>query len=124
MICILLLVETQVPTVRLWVLYFLAQLYDYLGDTKKALEAIDAAIHHSPTVVELYMTKAFILRKAGDDAGAMKEMDFARNLDLQDRFVNSECAKYMLFNLDTAQAVKTIALFAKVPLYINSLGGN
>lgn len=50
------------PTVYLWVIYFLAQLNDFLDNTEMALELIDIAIDHSPTAVELYMAKARILK--------------------------------------------------------------
>lgn len=54
--------KKEVPTVALWVLYFLAQLYDRIGAVEKALEHINTAINHSPTAVELYMTKARIYK--------------------------------------------------------------
>jgi N-alpha-acetyltransferase 15/16, NatA auxiliary subunit len=46
----------------LWALYFLAQHYDYLGDTSRALEAINAAINHTPTLIELFVTKGRIYK--------------------------------------------------------------
>ena len=52
----------ETPTALLWVLYFLGNLYDRTGQIDKALECINAAIEHSPTVVELYMTKARIFK--------------------------------------------------------------
>ena len=55
-------VEKEVPSVTVWVLYFLAQLYDRIGSIEKALVHINAAIEHSPTAVELYMTKARIYK--------------------------------------------------------------
>lgn len=54
--------EKEVPSVTVWVLYFLAQLYDRIGFIEKALDRINAAIEHSPTAVELYMTKARIYK--------------------------------------------------------------
>ena len=47
----------------------------------------------------------------------MKEMENARSLDLQDRFVNSKCTKYMLLNNKIDKAEATIALFSKVLFY-------
>jgi N-alpha-acetyltransferase 15/16, NatA auxiliary subunit len=43
-------------------LYFLAQHYDHLGDTKNALDAINAAIDHTPTLIELFVTKGRIFK--------------------------------------------------------------
>lgn len=58
--------EKEAPTFLLWVLYFLAQLNDFNGNAEKALEYIDAAIQHSPTAVELYITKAHIYKVLHD----------------------------------------------------------
>lgn len=46
----------------LWVYYYLAQHYDYLEQTNKALSYIDAAIEHTPTLIELYVTKGRIYK--------------------------------------------------------------
>lgn len=46
----------------LWVYYFLAQHYDYLQQTEKALMYIDAAIEHTPTLIELFVTKGRIYK--------------------------------------------------------------
>ncbi|TPX56185.1 hypothetical protein PhCBS80983_g04730 [Powellomyces hirtus] len=101
------------PTAYLWVLYFLAQHYDYKRETKKALECIDEALAHTPTLVELLMTKARILKHGGDSEAAMKTMNKAREIDLQDRFINSKCTKYMLRNDKMEDAEKTITLFTR-----------
>jgi hypothetical protein len=44
----------------------------------------------------------------------MNEMEFARSLDLQDRFINTKCTKYMLLNNQIEKAEATIGLFARV----------
>lgn len=46
----------------LWTYYYLAQHYDYLGQTEKALSYIDAAIEHTPTLIELFVTKGRIYK--------------------------------------------------------------
>lgn len=46
----------------LWVYYFAAQHYDYLKQTEKALYYIDAAIEHTPTLIELFVTKGRIYK--------------------------------------------------------------
>lgn len=46
----------------LWTYYYLAQHYDYLGLTEKALNEIDAAIDHTPTLIELFVTKGRIFK--------------------------------------------------------------
>lgn len=92
--------ETKQPTepasALLWTLYFLAQHYDYLRDTQKALEFINAAIEHTPTLIELFVCKGRIYKHAGDLIEAFKWLDEAQSLDTADRYINSKCAKYML----------------------------
>lgn len=46
----------------LWTYYYLAQHYDYLRETEKALTEIDAAIDHTPTLIELFVTKGRIYK--------------------------------------------------------------
>ncbi len=54
--------EIEPATSLLWLQYYLAQHYDYLGDINKAFEYIDQAICDTPTLVELYMFKAKIFK--------------------------------------------------------------
>ncbi|TPX36047.1 hypothetical protein SeLEV6574_g08124 [Synchytrium endobioticum] len=105
--------EKEPVTAYLWVLYYLAQHFDYRGETARALDVINEAIEHTPTLVELYMVKARIYKHAGDPITAASIMNEARELDLQDRFVNSKCTKYMLRADKVPDAEKTISLFTK-----------
>ncbi|KAG1759844.1 N-terminal acetyltransferase A, auxiliary subunit, partial [Suillus placidus] len=57
------------PTTYLWALYLLTQHHSYLGCHKQALEILDIAIAHTPTLPELYMTWARALKWAGDLSG-------------------------------------------------------
>ena len=50
------------PSVELWLLHYLAQHYDHIGQSAKAVEFIDKAIDHTPTLPELYMVKAKIYK--------------------------------------------------------------
>ena len=58
--------EKQAPTTLLWTYYYLAQHYDLLGDTKKALEHIDIALEHTVTLIELFGVKARIYKVSYD----------------------------------------------------------
>ncbi|KAF9897384.1 N-alpha-acetyltransferase 16, NatA auxiliary subunit, partial [Lobosporangium transversale] len=104
------------PTALLWTLYFLAQHFDYKRDTNKALEYIEQAIQHTPTLVELYMIKGRILKHAGEYIKAMDALNEARQLDLQDRFINTKCTKYMLRADKMAEAEKTIVMFTRADI--------
>uniref|UniRef100_A0A914XGM6 Uncharacterized protein n=1 Tax=Plectus sambesii TaxID=2011161 RepID=A0A914XGM6_9BILA len=88
--------EMETPTTVLWVYHFLAQHYDRLGNTPKAHLYIDRAIQHTPTLIELLMTKAKIFKHAGNPEEAAHYMEQAQQLDTADRYINSKCAKYML----------------------------
>ena len=97
-------------------MYFLAQHFDFLGDSVKAADYIDKVLEHTPTLLEGLMMKARIYKHAGNSIYASRFMDEARQLDLQDRFINSKATKYLVRNDDIDAAEKTIALFAKVRL--------
>jgi peptide alpha-N-acetyltransferase len=94
----------------------LAQHFDFQHNTEQALEYINRAIKHTPTLVELYMTKGRILKHAGDLEGAAVALNEARELDLQDRFINSKCTKYLLRADKMAEAEETVVLFARSDL--------
>ncbi|XP_044747657.1 N-alpha-acetyltransferase 15, NatA auxiliary subunit [Coccinella septempunctata] len=97
----------------LWVYYYLAQHYDYFGQTETALKYIDAAIEHTPTLIELYVTKGRIHKHAGDPQEAYKWLDEAQQLDTADRYINSKCSKYMLRANKVKEAEDTCSKFTR-----------
>ncbi|KAG1473785.1 hypothetical protein G6F56_000751 [Rhizopus delemar] len=105
--------DKEPPTALLWCWYYLAKHYDHHGQFENALEVINKAIAHTPTVVELYMTKGRILKHSGKVQEASQVMNEARELDLQDRFINSKCAKYMMRAGQIETAEKTLKLFTR-----------
>lgn len=132
--------EKDDPTVYLWILYFLAQHYSYLSLsspspselTNRALDLISTALDHTPTLPELFMLRARVLKRAGDYVGAAREMDIgmlpssilsltenlpkaatARLLDLQDRFLNTKSSKYWLRAGCVEKASEVAGLFTK-----------
>ncbi|KAI9140409.1 NMDA receptor-regulated protein 1-domain-containing protein [Paraphysoderma sedebokerense] len=105
--------ESEPPSAKLWVLYYLAQHYDNLGKHEKALGYINAAIEHTPTLVELYMTKGRIYKHAGDQTTAASCLDRARELDFQDRFINTKCVKYFIRNDQLEKAEEMAGLFTR-----------
>ena len=105
--------DQEEPSSYLWSLYFLAQHYSKLGNTDRALVLISSAIAHSPTMPELHMMRARILKRAGDLHAAAHAMEDARTLDGQDRFLNCKAAKYQLRIGRTAEASKIVGLFTK-----------
>ncbi|XP_063988506.1 N-alpha-acetyltransferase 15, NatA auxiliary subunit isoform X2 [Diachasmimorpha longicaudata] len=97
----------------LWTYYYLAQHYDYLGDHEKALYDIDAALSHTPTLIELFVTKGRIYKHAGNVQDAYKWLDEAQELDTADRYINSKCAKYMLRANLIKEAEETCGKFTR-----------
>jgi len=96
-----------------WVYHYLAQHYDKLGQTAAALEAADAALALAPEVVELYSSKAKILRHAGDVEGAAYYADQGRLRDLSDRYINSMAVKAMFKAGRSDEGEKLAALFTR-----------
>lgn len=97
----------------LWTLYYLAQHYDHLRDTNNALKYIDAAIDHTPTLIELFVTKGRIYKHAGDIDEAVSWLNEAQSLDTADRYINSKCAKYMLRANQVKDAEEICAKFTR-----------
>ncbi|CAK9174650.1 unnamed protein product [Ilex paraguariensis] len=105
--------DKEPPSTLLWVLFYLAQHYDRRGQYDIALEKIDEAIEHTPTVIDLYTVKSQILKHSGDLAAAAALADEARCMDLADRYINSKCVKRLLQADQVALAEKTAVLFTK-----------
>lgn len=101
------------PTVSVWTKYYLAQHYLYKNDLDNADKYIDEALAHSPTLVELYIIKARIAKHRGEPVKASEIMNQGRELDLQDRFINSKCTKYYLRANKVDEAIDCISLFTK-----------
>lgn len=108
------------PTTYLWTLYFLAQHYSFLGQFAKALELLETALVHTPTLPELHMCKARALKRGGDALGAAKCMNDARLLDGQDRFLNTKTGKYLLRAGMVDEANSMFGLFTKARVFTTS----
>ncbi|KAF9443854.1 N-terminal acetyltransferase A, auxiliary subunit [Macrolepiota fuliginosa MF-IS2] len=105
--------EAADPSTYLWTLYYLAQHHSYLGDHVKALEVLDRAIEHTPTLPDLLMFKGRVLKRCGDYLGAARMLNEARLLDGQDRFLNTKTGKYLLRAGLVEEASGIFGLFTK-----------
>lgn len=96
-------------------LYFLAQHYNYKlsRDLVKALKYVDKLIELKPKTYDYHMTKARIWKHYGNPVEAAKVMNYARELDLKDRYINTKCAKYQLRNDENKAALATMSLFTR-----------
>ena len=74
---------------------------------------INKAIEHTPTMPELYITKAKILKHLGKINEASDSAEEGRKLDLYDRYLNIRSVGYLLRAGKREQALSTMALFLK-----------
>lgn len=101
------------PLNSTWIKYFISQHYYKLKDYKQSLLVIDDAIKITPTLIELYMFKARIFKHQNKLIDAVNEMNIARLMDLQDRFINTKTVKYYLRADLIDKAIETASLFTK-----------
>ncbi|GAM21819.1 hypothetical protein SAMD00019534_049940 [Acytostelium subglobosum LB1] len=94
--------EQEPPTTAMWCMYFLAQHYDRLRDATQAFTYADMAITHTPTTIDAYIIKAKIQKHLGDLKSAAATYEYARSLDLADRYLNTKSAMYATKNDDVA----------------------
>nr|ACS87838.1 putative N-acetyltransferase subunit Nat1 [Angomonas deanei] len=101
------------PCYVLWVWTFLASHFRRIGDYATAHAYIEKAIAHTPTLELLYLEKAKILAREGKTAEAAEQADCARQLDLQDKYLNSKAAKYYFRDNQIEKGESTMQLFYK-----------
>lgn len=101
------------PLTYTWIKYFFAQHYYQCGEYAKAMTKIEEGIAITPTLLELYMYKARILKHQGALVKAAEVMNYTRELDLQDRFINTKATKYYLRAGMIKDAIDTITIFTK-----------
>ncbi|GHJ85614.1 hypothetical protein NliqN6_2016 [Naganishia liquefaciens] len=109
--------EISPPTSLLWLYYYLALHLAHpthpSPNYARSLDLLDTALRHTPTLPEIYMAKAMVLKRAGDADGAARWMEKARLLDGQDRFINGKTGKYWLRAGEVEKASAVFGLFTK-----------
>ena len=110
--------DSQAPTTALlWAYYFLALHLAHPSQPNpnyaRSLDLLSTALKHTPTLPEIYMAQAMVLKRAGDPLGAAKAMEEARLLDGQDRFLNCKASKYWLRVGAVGKAEELMAMFTK-----------
>lgn len=88
--------DRESPSCLLWTYFYLAQHFDYRGDIARALDYIDRALEHTPTLIELYVFKGKLFKHAGNPVEAYRWLNESQAMDTADRYINSKAAKYML----------------------------
>lgn len=105
--------STDQPIQFVWTTYFLALHYLHRKQFEQANAYADKAMNHTPTLVEVYILKARVLKHLGLLEEASEVIDKGRELDLQDRFINAKTVKYMLRADKIDEATKIVSLFTK-----------
>jgi len=97
----------------LWAMYLKVQLLEFSGELEEALTLIEKCIKSNPDCVDIYERKARLLKLSGDIQTAAECLDKARELDLQDRYINNKTTKYMLRADRDETALERISLFTR-----------
>ncbi|GAA5837203.1 hypothetical protein JCM5353_001596 [Sporobolomyces roseus] len=105
--------SVESPSTYLWTLYFLASHYSSLAKHTLALETLSVAESHTPSLPELPMLRARILKRSGDLQAAANAMEEARDLDGQDRGLNCKSVKYLIRAGRIEEAETVAGLFTK-----------
>eukprot|EP01087_Luapelamoeba_hula_P012172 TRINITY_DN3380_c3_g1_i2.p1 TRINITY_DN3380_c3_g1~~TRINITY_DN3380_c3_g1_i2.p1 ORF type:complete len:936 (-),score=231.59 TRINITY_DN3380_c3_g1_i2:43-2850(-) len=105
--------QKEGPTSLLFTLFYLAQHFDWKGESLRALAYADEATAHTPTLLNVYRAKAHIYKHGGDPASAAAFTERARSLDLADRYLNTKSTKYLLRADFRVQADSVVTLFTK-----------
>ena len=101
------------PVMRTFALMTMAAYNDFHKQYQEALTLVGEAISITPTLVDLYVLKAKILKHSNDLQGSSDVWEYARLLDLADRYLNSKSVKALLRVGEIEKARETILLFAK-----------
>ncbi|OMJ78993.1 hypothetical protein SteCoe_21075 [Stentor coeruleus] len=105
--------KIEQPQNLMWMLYLHAQLLDFFKRYDEAIETVSKAISHTPTVPDLYLFKAKILKHQGQIDKAAQSAEEARTLDYADRYLNNKAAKYLLRNNMITEAEEVMSVFSK-----------
>ena len=103
--------EEQDPTVQVWLYYYIGNHFLFLRDPGQALEFVNKAIEHTPTLLDLYTLKGKIMQVAGDRQTCSKLFEEARILDQADRAINALAACYQVKAGEVERGQDTIGIF-------------
>eukprot|EP00548_Thalassiothrix_antarctica_P000566 CAMPEP_0194137774 /NCGR_PEP_ID=MMETSP0152-20130528/7617_1 /TAXON_ID=1049557 /ORGANISM="Thalassiothrix antarctica, Strain L6-D1" /LENGTH=984 /DNA_ID=CAMNT_0038834929 /DNA_START=171 /DNA_END=3125 /DNA_ORIENTATION=+ len=103
--------QKEPPSTMFWTWFCRAGWYELAGQYSLALGDLDRCIDHTPTAVDVYELRARVSHKAGSLSQAVESIDKGRSLDLQDRYMNNQTTRYLLWNNDPATALERISLF-------------
>lgn len=101
----------ELPSVHPWAFILAAQVYNEYNRLPEALSFVEKAEVHSPTVIDILLEKASILKHMGEHVKAADVMEEARTLDLADRYLNAKAIKYALRVERLRKSLENMELF-------------
>jgi N-alpha-acetyltransferase 15/16, NatA auxiliary subunit len=105
--------DEEQPSTMFWAWYLRAGLCEMVGQYVDGLQYIEKCIQHTPTAVDVYEMKALLLKQCGNIRTAVQCLDYGRELDGADRYMNNQTTRYMLqANMDS-EALQRITMFTK-----------
>lgn len=105
--------KIEQPQNLMWMLYLHTQLLDFFKMHDEAIEVVNKAITHTPTLPDLYLFRAKVLKHQGQLDKAAQSAEEARTLDYADRYLNNKAAKYLLRNNMITEAEDVMSVFSK-----------
>lgn len=97
----------------------LLQLHDYKKEYDTALEIVNKGLEIDEKYADLGLLKAKILKHQNKLDEAAEVMEFFRQTDLADRFLNNKATKYYLRCNKIEKATELIGMFTKKDVDIN-----
>ena len=105
--------DEEEPSTLFWAWYLRAGLHEMVGQYVEGLRYIEKCIDHTPTAVDAYEMKALLLKQCGNIEAAVQCLDYGRDLDRADRYLNNQTTKYMLQANMEQEALQRISMFTK-----------
>lgn len=113
--------EKMNPTVYVSALYQYSYFLYYRKDYQKALETIEEAIEHTPTMSDYYVLKAKILKKTGKIKEAAELAVFYQTLNTIDRNLAKPAVELLLKNGEIIKADKLFKTFISYPHNVENM---
>ena len=99
-----------------WFNYYISLHNTAMCNFKEALNYINKAIDSTPSVIDFYTHKSFILKKTYQFKDSSISFKKAKLLDVGDRFLNAKYAKTVLRAYDLKDSLSVMNEFVKNPL--------
>ena len=97
--------------IKFWILLAFGAHFFRTKKFETALDYVEQARKHTPTIEIVYAHKARVLKKLGRFEEAAAEIETARKMDLADRYFNNKTAKYQMRAGKWLEAEETFTLF-------------